>query len=137
MLYYNYRIKRGHRSGAELAPESEIIMSTTINFKEMYDFAISQIAFYENMVDYDNRDIEFYNWQLKRSREEDRKMVAYVWGRGVVTEWEFNFYNKNYAGSETKYNINRRAKAYRSRKHHASMIEKYKKEAAYFGKYVQ
>ena len=112
-------------------------MSTSINFKEMYDFAIRQVAFYENMVDYDNKDIEFCNWQIKRSREEDRKMVSYVWGRGVVTEWEFNFYNKNYAGSETKANINRRAKAYRSRKHHAAMIEKYKKEAAYFRKYVQ
>lgn len=95
---------------------------------EMREFAENQVDFYKRQIEFDGGQIEYINYELKRSRQADKELVAYVWSKGVVTESDMRIFTKDYTSTETKKLICKRARAYRSRKHNEQMLVKYQNE---------
>ena len=72
----------------------------------MFDYA----KFYREQIEWANRQLDWYNKDLvtinkllKRSRREDRDLVAYVCSKGQLTDLDRKiFVDKKYVGTETK-----------------------------------
>lgn len=70
----------------------------------------------ERMIASSTEDIKMCNEELAKQRKKDREFVEWIWSSGVVTEWEMNYYNKDYKSEDTKRILKRRAFEYRFRK---------------------
>lgn len=76
----------------------------------------SVIKMNENLIEGSTKDIKMFSKEIAEQRKKDREMIEWVWSSGVVTEWEMNYYNKNYKSDATRKLMNRRAWEYRFRK---------------------
>lgn len=79
-------------------------------------------------LDFDNRQIEWHNKYIKECRQKDRELVEWVWSKGVVTENQMKWFNKDYKSVDTIYHLRQRNYYYRSRKKNKERIEYYKKQ---------
>ena len=80
-------------------------------------------AFFERQVEWNTKEIKwcedeakYITERLKRSRQSDRDRVEYIWGKGVVDEFEMRHYTKDYQSQETKDLLKERAHNYRWKK---------------------
>lgn len=80
-------------------------------------------AFFERQVEWNTKEIKwcedeakYITERLKRSRQSDRDTVEYIWGKGVVDEFEMRHYAKDYKSQETKKLLKERAQNYRWKK---------------------
>lgn len=94
------------------------------------DWNRRQAEWYTQQVEWYNRMIDFANKDLKYERDKDRELFEYVWGKGVITEWEARIYGydiNTYVGSETKKILNERNRYYRQRKRDKARAAEYTK----------
>ena len=100
----------------------------------MFDYAKfyrEQIEWASRQLDWYNKDLVTINKLLKRSRREDRELVAYVCSKGPLTnlDWKI-FVDKKYVGTETKRLLKMRQENYRWRNKYRDEITRYEKELA-------
>lgn len=76
----------------------------------------SVIKMNEELIRGSTDDIKMFSKEIAEQRKKDKEMVEWVWSSGVVTEWEMNYYNKDYKSDTTRKLMNRRAWEYRFRK---------------------
>ena len=60
--------------------------------------------------------LEYANKDIKRIREEDKRVVEYAWSRGVVTEYEYVLFVKGFESVDMKNAKKERARYYARRK---------------------
>lgn len=97
------------------------------DYKKFYE---ERAAWYAKDNEWVNGQIDWHTKQIKKSRTDDRKLVAYVWSQGVVDKHEFNlFCKKGSVSTRTKELMNQRAKYYRQRKDNERRAEEYRKKA--------
>ena len=92
------------------------------------------LEFYKHEVEYNREQVEWYrkqikyvNRQLERSRQGDKELIEFIWGRGVVTklDWEcFISKGKDYMSGETRKLMNERARYYRKCKYYTKELER-------------
>lgn len=81
----------------------------------------------ERSIEWSNKEIEWLNKQIKRSKEEDKKLVEYVWSKGVLERMDMEVFGKDFIGAETKDWLKQRDRQYRSRAKDRKRLENYKK----------
>ena len=104
--------------------------------RQMYDFAIGQVAWYEKQNEFCHTMIEYCNRSLKRSRKEDRELAAYALEHDPNDPLTVRVFGGKYVGKETRDRINERAKYYREIKHNNKRIEHFRSEADYWERYI-
>lgn len=93
----------------------------------MFDFIAfykEQIEFYKKQIEFDTEMIESANRTLQLTRKDDRDVVEYVWGKGVVTAAEMRLFAPGYIGIDTRRELNERERYYRSRRKNRKELEK-------------
>ena len=105
---------------------------TREKLREIYE---TEVKIYQTAIEFDNNYIAMSNKNIARLRKEDKEMVEFVWGKGVLTELDMRIWGKpeKYAGVETKKEISRRNKAYRWRKKDTAYLEQYKRKLETLG----
>ena len=104
--------------------------------KMMYEFAVSQIAWYNRQTEFCKRQIEWCNKELKRERANDKEISKYALETEPNNPITVKLFSGNYIGTETRKLINERAKYYREIKRNAERITHYKREAEKLSKYL-
>lgn len=104
--------------------------------RQMYDFAIGQIAWYEKMNGHIEHHLAFCNNQLARSRKQDKEVAEYALATQPDDPITVKIFSGNYISNETRKLINERAKYYRERKLNDKMIAHYKSEADYYERFI-
>jgi hypothetical protein len=98
--------------------------------EQQRDFSARQIEWHLKMIAYANATLERIKRELKRTRKDDKELVAHVWAKGVLTKCDWYIFGNpdSFVGVGTKKLISERADAYRSRKKNLAWIEHYKQE---------
>lgn len=84
----------------------------------------SAAEFYKDMIEENDREIAYLTECLRESRASDRKMVKWVWSRGVVTAWEMEYYSHYESDDTRKYRLERE-REYRDRRKNKQMLKYY------------
>lgn len=103
--------------------------------RELYDFYVGQVAWYEKQIEFNHSEIEYCNRQLKRTRKEDKELKEYALANHP-DDITLRIYSGNYVGTETRKYINERARWYRDVKHNEKRAEYYRKEAEKMEHYI-
>lgn len=104
--------------------------------KEMYDFSIGQVAWYEKQNAFVSGQIAYCNNQLKRTRKEDKELASYAMSHDP-SPFAVKVFGGKYVGDETKKLVNERARWYREQKHNTSRIAYYTQQAETWEKLIR
>ena len=94
---------------------------TREEIREVYE---GMVESYKRWIEHDADEIKWANDMLKITREDDKRLVEYIWSKGVLTEWEMERYTKAFTGTETKYYLKERARYYRERARDRARLRK-------------
>ena len=83
---------------------------------EMKKYVEGQIKWYKEEIDWYNKMLEYANNDIKRIREEDRKLVEYVWSKGVIRKYDYTVFTKDFESVDMKKAKKERARYYARRK---------------------
>lgn len=95
---------------------------------ERIDLYRRMIEMSEEAIAFDSDHIMTLNEIIADCRREDRRLVEYVWSKGVVTADEMRLFNKGFMSRETKDWIKCRRRAYKCRSRSRKSLEYWTKE---------
>lgn len=93
------------------------------------EFAKKQVEWYKGQIEWYDKQIAWETRDLEQSRQEDRKLVEYIWSKGPLTKVDMLIWgSKKYESGETRKIKNQRARSYRQRKWCREQLAGYLKE---------
>lgn len=104
--------------------------------RQMYDFALGQIAYYERQIEFIEKHLGFCNRELARSRSEDRRIAKYAMETDGSDPLTARIFGGNYVSTDTRKLMNERAKYYRERKRSHARLAHYRKEAEFWERFI-
>ena len=95
---------------------------------KLREFYVEMIEIYNTWADDADREIEWFNKQIKIERANDKELLEHVWSVGVLDSIEMKIWGdvKNYLGTDTKELIKQRQKQYYRKRKWKEEAEKYK-----------
>lgn len=104
--------------------------------RQIYDFSVGQIAWYEKQNDYIVKFLAFCNNELARSRSRDKEIAEYALSTEPDNPLTVRIFGGHYVSSETQKLLNERARYYRERKRNNERIAHYTKERDYWERFI-
>lgn len=104
--------------------------------RQMYDFAIAEVAFYEKQIDFDKGQIEYYGREIKRSRSEDRDLAAFALREKPDDPLTLRVFGGKYVSGDTRRLVNMRAHYYRQLKKDTARAAHFRQEAEDFARFI-
>ena len=104
--------------------------------RQMYDFAVGQIAWYEKQNEYIKKFLAYCNRELTRSRSRDKEIAEYALSVEPDDPLTVSIFGGDYVSDDTRKLLRERAKYYRERKTNNKRISHYEKERDYYERFI-